>query len=130
MKNAWFGFKAVCTPSLLLTILIAICLILCNGARSRVDNEMTRLEISTSEIIGSIVGVEEAKVIIRTRTIQNQSETYWGRSKMEEIPCGALAAIKGEENPFVQMKITQALCAVLGLHQSEVDVIFLKNGVE
>ena len=130
MKNAWIGFKAACAPSLLLTILIAICLILCNGAQSRVDSEMTRLEISTSEIIGSIDGVEEAKVIIRTRTIQNQLETILGRSKTEEIPCGALAAIKGEDNPVIQMRITQALCAVLGLQQSEVDVIFLKNGVK
>lgn len=108
-----------------LAVILVLLMLLVTSGKSRTDGSMTQLEARISETLSEIEGVGSVKVVIRTRVQQNQNTTLGMQSQAEEIPCGALAVAQGAEHPIIKTRIAHALCALLGLQQSEVEVIAL-----
>ena len=90
---------------------------------------MTQFEARISRTLSQTEGAGKVKVVIRTmkQSQQSKSLSLYG-SGAEEIPCGAVAAAEGANDPLVRMKLTQALCALLGLHASQVEVVSMNGG--
>ena len=83
----------------------------------------TQLEKRISQALSLNEGVESVNVIIRTTKLNRQSAGMSAYIQAEEVPCGAIAILKGNDDPLMKVKLTNALCALLGLQSSQVEVI-------
>ena len=111
---------AVLTPQALLILLIFL---LCVNMLLGSGRQETPLEERISRVLSSMDGMGEVQVVIATRTQKVQSSLGMTNAQPQEIPCGAVAVIKGASDPIKQVRIIDALCALLGLPASVVSVI-------
>jgi len=114
------------TPAVLILFAMVIVLLMISG-RSK-GARMTQFETRISETLSQMEGVGTVSVVVRTTNKAQQSKALSAYSGMEEIPCGAVAVAEGGEDPLIRMKLTNALCALLGLHASQVEVIGMGEG--
>lgn len=128
VKQVIERIKSSCTPALLVLLVLAAVWVLSLTGRTE-SSGMTQLEARISRTLSQTEGAGKVKVVIRTvkQSQQSKSLSLYG-SGAEEIPCGAVAAAEGANDPLVRMKLTQALCALLGLHASQVEVISMNEG--
>lgn len=113
---------AILSPAMIaLLILFAIFLFMSSGST---DGGERALEERIAHILSGIEGAGEVQVIIRTQTVEVKTDNRIGaRSEEMRVPCGAIASAPGAHDPLIKMRITQALCALLGLEASCVEVI-------
>lgn len=129
MKGLIGRLRAAFSMPVLFTLLLAASLLLMLKNDSTPSRTATQLEARISETLSHIEGAGRVEVVIRTRTLsQTQNTGFAGSTKNEEVPCGAVAVAQGAENPVVRMKLTQALCALLGLQAADVDVLGMSEG--
>jgi len=114
------------TPSCLALVIIAMFLLSLSGMEK--SGGMTQLEARIGKTLSRMEGAGQVSVVIRTVMPSGQSKGLSVYSSAGEIPCGALAVAEGGSDPLVRKKMTDALCALLGLHASQVDVIGMDGG--
>ncbi len=114
--------RAVLTPQAVgLIVLLMAAVLFALGGWSGGE---TALEKRTAKTLAAMAGVDEVKVVIATRASpQKTSELGIRSGDQTEIPCGAVAVVQGADDPWMRAKLTQALCALLGLPASSVSVI-------
>ena len=129
MKD-WLGrLRAAFSLPVLLALLLAAAILLLMRTGDAGQTGMTQLESRVSKTLSGIEGAGQVSVVIRTRTESAQQGTGFGtQAQTQEVPCGAIAVAQGADDPVVRMKLTQALCALLGLQASSVDVLATSGG--
>ena len=91
------------------------------GTIRTTDNaSKTPLEARAGQVLSAVEGAGKVDV-----TIMMREGKHGGLTAMtgEETPCGAVAVAEGADNPLVEMQLTRALCALLGLPASAVSVM-------
>lgn len=115
---------ALASPAVLVLLL---CMLLGLSAFSgRSETDSTALERRIGGLLSGVYGAGDVQVVIRTRTVQQELST--GGREAQEMPCGAVALIDGGGDPLVRMQLINALCALLGLDASQVEVIEANTG--
>ena len=120
-------FRSVALAPVLVSLLMCIVLFLLASMDMRGDS-VAALEARTAAALSEIAGVGKAHVVIRTRGgAIKETGGVFTRTQEEQIPCGAVAVMQGAEDPLVRMKAAQALCSLLGLQASQVDVLDMEE---
>lgn len=130
MKQLWGRIRAAFSMPAL-AMLVLVCALLIIGTSLKQENTgQTTLEQRISSALSGVEGAGKVEVVIRTRTVALQTAGAFASSaqQSEEIPCGAVAVAEGADDPLVKIRLTQALCALLNLQASEVDVICVSGG--
>ncbi len=84
----------------------------------------TELERRIARTLSAMEGAGEVRVVIMTREQERRTETgFRAAGTAQQVPCGAVAVAQGADDPLVNMELTQALCALLGLPASSVSVV-------
>jgi len=87
------------------------------------------LENRIGNLLSQIEGAGKVDVVIRTQSVQSQTgSSVFGGQDVHEIPCGAIAVVQGEDNAYVRLQVSQALCALLGLQAAQVSVLSAEGG--
>lgn len=112
----------------LFAVLICTVVLLAVMAQRTAGSGMTQLELRVSNALSQVDGVGSTEVVIRTAKQGQSSQSLGGYRDGEEVPCGAIVVAQGGNDPLVRMELTNALCALLGLHASQVEVIGMSEG--
>lgn len=116
-------------PAFLIILLALLFLTFAYSAESwNGDKRMTQLETRISQALSQTEGAGNVRVVIRTVKPAQQSKAMTGYNTQDEIPCGAVAVVQGGSDPLVRLKLTNALCALLGLHASQVEIVGMNEG--
>ena len=121
MRDVLRRLRAVLTPQVLALLAAALALLVLTGMRSENAGGTTQLERRVAKTLSAVEGAGRVRVVISTRQTQTSSALSGGSA--QEIPSGAIAVAEGASDPLVNMRLTQALCALLGLPSSAVTVI-------
>ncbi len=111
--------RAALTPQALLALALLALLGAAAGASG--GGQETALERRIARALSAVEGAGEVRVVIMTRA-ETESAPLSG-SASREIPCGAVAVARGAGDPLVNLRLTQALCSLLGLPASAVSVL-------
>lgn len=121
MHGVWTRLRAAFSPGLLLLLALGAALIF--GAR--LFSQGGGLEARTERALSAVEGAGRVRVVIRTK--EEKKETGSGlfakNEGITEIPVGAVVVSTGAGDPIVRMQLTQAVCALLGLPPSSVEVL-------
>jgi len=111
-------------------LLIACALLLLMSATASRQQTGTALEARIARTLSAMEGAGRVEVVIRTResASQGKSGLLMTGGETELAPCGAVAVAEGADDPLVRMRLTQALCALLGLQASAVSVVSASGG--
>lgn len=117
--------RAAVSPQALALIAAAMLLFL---LAFRTQERQTALEERAASVLSQMEGAGKVSVVVMTKPASQASGTGWsalsGASGTDGVvPCGAVAVAQGADDPLVQMQLTQALCALLGLPASAVSVV-------
>lgn len=117
--------RAAVSPQALALIAAAMLLFL---LAFRTQERQTALEERAASVLSQMEGAGKVSVVVMTKPASQASGTRWsalsGASGTDGVvPCGAVAVAQGADDPLVQMQLTQALCALLGLPASAVSVV-------
>lgn len=118
--------RAALTPQALALIGAAMLLFL---LAFRPQERETELEERASRVLSQMEGAGAVSVVVMTKPASQASGAGLGALSVSssgaegEVPCGAVAVAQGAGDPLVQMQLTQALCALLGLPASAVSVV-------
>ena len=124
----WMGkLRAALSPPVLFALLIAALLLTLVRTGDAGERTMTELEVRVSRTLSGIEGAGKVDVVIRTQSASVQA-AFGEAAQSAEVPCGAIAVAQGADDPVVRMKLTQALCALLGLQSANVDVLAMTGG--
>lgn len=119
MKNLLLRLRAVLTPNAL--VVLAALLLAMGGTGLFSNRSSDSIELRASRILSQVHGAGSVGVVIRTRKIMEQSGAMG--THIQEIPCAAIAVAQGADDPFVRQQLEQALCVLLGLPASAVDIV-------
>lgn len=117
--------------SMILLLLIVVVYFVSSSIFTCDNMDMTRFEERVSRTLSQTAGAGKVSVVIRTVKQAQPSSAISGYRVTDEIPSGAIVVAQGGDNPLVRLKLTNALCALLGLHANQVEVIGMnEEGVE
>ena len=123
MREVWRRLRAALTPQVLLLLAAGMILLAGIGVSSdRGSSRMTALERRIGDTLSEVQGAGRVRVVILTRQVQ-QGQTGLSGADMQEMPRGAVAVAEGANDPLVNMRLTQALCSLLGLPATAVTVM-------
>ena len=125
MKKELFQLKGSFVP----VLLVLLVLMMFASLKNTQMDQMTSLEERIAHTLSFTEGVGEVSVVIRTVKQSRQNTGIGIYADTEEIPCGAVAVAAGAEDPLIKMRLTDALCALLGLQSSQVEVVSMNKGV-
>ena len=100
-----------------LLTLLALCLLM-TGREQAGDP----LEARVARTLSAMEGAGQVSVVIRTREVSG------GSGGLLASGGGTVAVAEGADDPLVRMRLTQALCALLGLQASAVSVVSASGG--
>ena len=109
--------RAALTPQVVLALCAAALLLMLSAGEGG-----STLEERASRVLSGMEGAGRVEVVIMTRRMQETGQGLL-RAGEEESPVGAVAVAQGADNPVVQMRLCEALCALLGLPASAVSVV-------
>ena len=124
MRDVLGRLRAALTPQAVL--LLAGTLLLLAGlgvSSSRGGQSMTELERRISRTLSGGEGAGEVRVVILTRQTQQGTQSVLSGTQTQQQPSGAIAVAQGAGDPLVNLRLTQALCSLLGLPASAVSVM-------
>ncbi|MDO5379222.1 MAG: hypothetical protein Q4G52_12905 [Clostridia bacterium] len=117
--------RAALTPQVI--ILMAAALALMAGSLflgQDAGAQSTELEKRIARTLSAMEGAGQVRVVIMTREQEKSAETGFRTSgAAQQVPCGAIAVAQGADDPLVNIRLTQSLCALLGLPASSVSVV-------
>lgn len=119
MKDLLLRLRAALTPQAL--IVLALTLLLSISLMHKGD-QRTDLEKRTESALAAISGAGKVNVVIRTRKTSRQTGLTAAAGE-GEVPCGAIVIAQGADDPWVQIQLQGALCALLGLPSSAVSIV-------
>ena len=123
MREVWRRLRAALTPQVLLLLAAGMILLAGIGmSAGRESGSMTALERRIGDTLSNVQGAGRVRVVILTRQIQ-QGQTGLSGADTQEMPSGAVAVAEGADDPLVNMRLTQALCSLLGLPATAVTVM-------
>lgn len=124
MRDMLMRLKAALTPQalLLLSLLLLAGMLFFGKGRDE-----TPLEQRIERTLMAMEGVENVQVTIRTYSVQEAARTDFPNPRGESIPAGAVAVVSGADDPLIRLQLERALCALLGLPPSAVNVISWGN---
>ena len=123
MREVWRRLRAALTPQVLLLLAAGMILLAGIGVSAdRGTGRMTALERRIGDTLSDVQGAGRVRVVILTRQVQ-QGQTGLTGADMQEMPSGAVAVAEGADDPLVNMRLTQALCSLLGLPATAVTVM-------
>lgn len=115
--------RSLLTPQVLL-LLLALVLLGALWGGSAADSGETTLEARAANVLSRVEGAGEVRVVISLRSAEGRASGYsLSDAAQEQVPSGAVAVAQGADDPLVCARLTQALCALLGLPASSVSVI-------
>lgn len=119
--------RAALTPQAIVWVAAALALLagsLFLGKQADAGMQATELERRIARTLSAMEGAGEVHVIIMTREQETGAETGFRVSgASRQVPCGAVAVAQGADDPLVNIRLTQSLCALLGLPASSVSVV-------
>ena len=122
MKGALDRLKAALNVQNLLPLGIFL-LLMAVLIWNRSDAGETSLESRVERALEYIEGMGRVNVVIRTQTIADASSgSVWSGETLTEVPCGAIVVLEGADG-LMQMEVTQAVAALLGIPASSVSVL-------
>ena len=125
MRDVLGRLRAALTPQAVL--LLAGVLLLFAGfsaTSSAGSGGMTALERRISRTLSGVEGAGEVRVVILCRQARQGAQSVLsGGTQAQETPSGAIAVAQGAGDPLVNLRLTQALCSLLGLPASAVTVM-------
>ncbi|MBR5225291.1 MAG: hypothetical protein IKV90_06490 [Clostridia bacterium] len=87
-------------------------------------DECTKLEARAGQVLSQMQGAGKVSVVISMKSVSGQNGSSGFGSREEQlVPSGAVAVAQGADDPFVCARLTQALCALLGLPASCVSIL-------
>ena len=123
MREVWRRLRTVLTPQVLLLLAAGMFLLAGIGvSANRGSERMTALERRIGDTLSEVQGAGRVRVVILTRQVQ-QGQMGLSATDMQEMPSGAVAVAEGADDPLVNMRLTQALCSLLGLPATSVTVM-------
>lgn len=120
VKDVLSRLRAALTPQAVLLLAAALLLVWLASAGQRTD--ASALETRLAKTLSHIDGVGQVEVTIRLREVASSGSTF-GAAQIESVPCGAVIVAQGAGDPLVELKLSQAVCALLGLPASAVSVM-------
>ena len=120
MRDLLLRLRAALTPQALIVLALVMLL---GMSFTQKGNSATALERRTEQTLAAISGAGSVQVVIRMREATGQTTGLSAASARESVPCGAIAVAQGANDPWVQIQLQEALCALLGLPASAVSVI-------
>ena len=120
MKDVLSRLRAALTPQAVLLLAAALLLVWLASAGQRTG--ASALETRLARTLSSMDGVGQVEVTIRVREVAS-SDGAFGAAQNECVPCGAVVVAQGAGDPLVELKLRQAVCALLGLPSSAVSVM-------
>ena len=124
MRDVLGRLRAALTPQAVLLLAGALLLFAGFGASSAgKSGSMTDLEQRISRTLSGVEGAGEVRVVILSRPAQQGTQSVLSGTQTTEQPCGAIAVAQGAGDPLVNIRLTQALCSLLGLPASAVSVM-------
>ncbi len=116
--------RAALTPQAVAWTAVALALMAGSLFLGRQDTgaQATGLERRISRTLSAMEGAGQVRVVIMTRD-QEKETGFRAAGDSAQVPCGAVAVAQGADDPLVNMQLTQALCALLGLPASSVSVV-------
>lgn len=119
MKDFLLRLRAALTPQALVVLVLALLL---GASMMHKGDPRSALERRTEAALEAISGAGKVQVVIRMREGAEQKGLS-PSSGVGELPCGAVAVAQGADDPWVQIQLQEALCALLGLPVSAVSVV-------
>lgn len=119
MRDLLLRLRAALTPQALIVLVLVMLL---GMVVLREGDSGTALERRTEEALAAIDGAGKVRVVIRMRETSGQSGLT-SASVREHVPGGAMAVAQGADDPWIQIQLREALCALLGLPASAVSVV-------
>ena len=124
MRDVLGRLRAALTPQAALLLAGALLLFAGFGAASGGGSGgMTDLERRISRTLSGVEGAGEVRVVILTRQTKQGTQSVLSGTRAAEQPSGAIAVAQGASDPLVNLRLTQALCSLLGLPASAVSVM-------
>ena len=127
MSQILSRLRAALTPAACFLLCIVALILMAMPERNGGSGE-TALEKRIGQALTAIEGVENVRVVIRTRKDEAGGRMLGTAVQYEEVPCGAVAVVSGAQDPLMRLAIAQALCALLGLQASCVEVLSMTGG--
>lgn len=118
MRDLLLRLRAALTPQ----ALIVLALLLLGMGFAQKGDSRTALEKRTEEALAAVSGAGKVQVVIRMREAPRQNSLA-SASTGADVPCGAVVVAQGASDPWVQIQLQEALCALLGLPVSAVSVV-------
>lgn len=115
--------RAALTPQALLAVVAALMLAAAFGLLAPSDGGTTDLERRIGRTLSEVEGAGSVRVVILTRREQTGQGSFSGGAQAQDVPSGAVAVAQGAGDPLVNLRLTQALCSLLGLPASAVSVM-------
>lgn len=122
MRDVLRRLRAAITPQALLLVVLSLLMIAFFGTRGGKSTGTTALERRIADTLSGVDGAGRVRVVIKTRKVQ-QAATGFSAAEAQEVPSGVVAVAEGASDPLVNMRLTQALCSLLGLPASAVSVM-------
>lgn len=121
MRDLLDRLRAALTPQALLLAAALLLTAALFGAFSGGESGATAMEKRISKALSGVEGAGRVRVVVLTRRRQT-GQSFSGEQE-QEVPTGAVAVAQGADDPLVNMRLTQALCSLLGLPASAVTVM-------
>jgi len=119
MQGLLSRLRAALTPQALL--LLAALLLAAGGMMAGERDPSALLEKRIGETLSAVEGAGRVRVVIRTQTVKTADGL--SSSQTQTIASGAVAVAPGAGDPLVRLALEEALCALLGLPPSAVNVM-------
>ena len=129
MERLWQRLRAaMATPGARALLIVLGLMLLAASLFTRRTEES--LEERVSRTLSAMEGAGRVEVVIRMKEGGQEDQTGLLRADtaQQAVPCGAIAVAEGADDPLVRMRLTQALCALLGLQASAVSIISASGG--
>lgn len=120
MRDFLSRLRAALSPQAIAALALAMLLLALGMGAMRGDGGHTALERRVSKTLSSVKGAGQVQVVIKMK----ETAAGFGSSQTaSSVPCGAVAVAQGADDPLVQLRLQEALCALLGLPASAVSVV-------
>ncbi len=119
MQALFQRLRAALTPQAL--VMLALLLLLAGGILTGGADSSASLERRIERTLSTVQGAGRVRVVVRTQTAVAGSAVP--AAKQQSRVLGAVAVASGADDPIVRLELQEALCALLGLPPSAVNVM-------
>ena len=119
MQALFARLRAALTPQALM--MLALLFLIAGSMMARNADPAASLERRIEQTLSAMEGVGDVRVVVRTQTVAGGGRA--GSNEQQSYVCGAVAVASGAADPLVRLELQEALCTLLGLPPSAVNVV-------